>query len=90
MNVQSSQNFSPLVGPEQSLTEITIKGLVLGAFLSMLLAAANAYIGLLVGLTVSASIPAAAASMGILRIFPRSNILENNMVQTSASAASLW
>jgi len=52
----------------------------------MLLAAANAYIGLLVGLTVSASIPAAAASMGILRIFPRSNILENNMVQTSASA----
>lgn len=52
----------------------------------MILAAANAYIGLLVGLTVSASIPAAAVSMGVLRMFPKSNILENNLVQTSASA----
>ncbi|MEE9141957.1 MAG: oligopeptide transporter, OPT family, partial [Gammaproteobacteria bacterium] len=76
----------PLVSPQQSLAEITVKGLILGAILSMLLAAANAYIGLLVGLTVSASIPAAAVSMGVLRAFPRSNILENNMVQTSASA----
>ena len=52
----------------------------------MVLAAANAYIGLLVGLTVSASIPAAAVSMGVLRLFKRSTILENNMVQTAASA----
>ena len=76
----------PLVPPERSLPEFTAKGLILGVLLSMLLAAANAYIGLLVGLVVSASIPAAAVSMGVLRLFPKSNILENNMVQTSASA----
>jgi len=77
---------TPLVAPEVRLQEITIKGLLLGAILSMALAAANAYIGLLVGLTVSASIPAAAVSMGVLRLFRRSNILENNLVQTAASA----
>jgi len=76
----------PLVPPERNLPEFTVKGVVLGLLLSMLLAAANAYIGLLVGLVVSASIPAAAVSMGVLRLFPKSNILENNMVQTSASA----
>ncbi|MCB1041471.1 MAG: oligopeptide transporter, OPT family [Acidobacteria bacterium] len=76
----------PLVGADRHLPEFTVKGFVLGAVLSMLLAFANAYIGLLVGLTVSASIPAAAISMGSLRAFKRSNILENNMVQTSASA----
>ncbi|WP_028108479.1 OPT family oligopeptide transporter [Ferrimonas futtsuensis] len=76
----------PVVGPQRLLDEITVKALLLGMLLSVLLAAANAYIGLLVGMTVSASIPAAAASLGILRLFRRSNILENNMVQTSASA----
>lgn len=77
---------APVVGPEKNLSEFTLKALILGCLLSALLAAANAYIGLLVGLTVSASIPAAAVSMGVLRLFRRSNILENNMVQTSASA----
>jgi len=77
---------APIVGPERQLAELTFKAMVLGALLSMILAAANAYIGLLVGLTVSASIPAAALSMGVLRLFRRSTILENNMVQTSASA----
>ncbi|WP_105102303.1 OPT family oligopeptide transporter [Microbulbifer pacificus] len=76
----------PLVPADQVISEITIKALILGAVLSAVLAAANAYIGLLVGLTVSASIPAAATSMGLLRLFRRSTILENNMVQTSASA----
>jgi putative OPT family oligopeptide transporter len=76
----------PVVGPERNIAELTIKALILGAALSMILAAANAYIGLLVGLTVSASIPAAAVSMGLLRLFRRSTILENNMVQTAASA----
>jgi uncharacterized oligopeptide transporter (OPT) family protein len=52
----------------------------------MILAAANAYLGLFAGMTVSASIPAAVVSMGILRWFRRSNILENNIVQTAASA----
>ena len=76
----------PVVAAERNIAELTIKALILGALLSMILAAANAYIGLLVGLTVSASIPAAAVSMGVLRLFRRSTILENNMVQTAASA----
>ncbi|MEZ5472091.1 MAG: oligopeptide transporter, OPT family [Marinicella sp.] len=76
----------PVVSADRNIAELTIKALILGALLSMVLAAANAYIGLLVGLTVSASIPAAAVSMGVLRLFKRSTILENNMVQTAASA----
>ena len=71
---------------ERSLPEITIKAFILGVVLSMVLAAANAYLGLFAGMTVSASIPAAVLSMGILRFFKRSNILENNIVQTAASA----
>jgi putative OPT family oligopeptide transporter len=71
---------------ENSLPEITIKAFVLGVVLSMILAAANAYLGLFAGMTVSASIPAAVVSMGVLRLFRRSNILENNIVQTAASA----
>jgi putative OPT family oligopeptide transporter len=71
---------------EQSLAEITIKAVVLGVVLSVVLAAANAYLGLFAGMTVSASIPAAVVSMGVLRLFRRSNILENNIVQTAASA----
>jgi len=70
----------------RSLPEITIKAVVLGVVLSMVLAAANAYLGLFAGMTVSASIPAAVVSMGVLRLFRRSNILENNIVQTAASA----
>ena len=66
--------------------EITIKALFLGVILSMVLAGANAYLGLFAGMTVSASIPAAVISMGILSLFKKSNILENNIVQTAASA----
>ncbi len=71
---------------EKSLPEITVKAVVLGVVLSMILAAANAYLGLFAGMTVSASIPAAVVSMGVLRLFRKSNILENNIVQTAASA----
>ena len=67
-------------------TEITVKAIILGILLSAILAAANAYLGLFAGMTVSASIPAAVISMGVLRLFKNSNILENNIVQTSASA----
>ncbi len=70
----------------QSLPEITIKAVVLAIILAVILAAANAYLGLFAGMTVSASIPAAVMSMGILRLFKKSNILENNIVQTAASA----
>lgn len=68
------------------MREFTVKAVVLGIALSALLAAANAYLGLKVGMTVSASIPAAVISMGLLRLFRQSNILENNLVQTAASA----
>ena len=70
----------------KNISEITPKAIILGILLSMILGAANAYLGLFAGMTVSASIPAAIISMSILRIFKNSNILENNIVQTAASA----
>jgi putative OPT family oligopeptide transporter len=69
-----------------SLPEITIKGVILALILAAILAAANAYLGLFAGMTVSATIPAAVISMGLLRFFRHNNILENNIVQTAASA----
>jgi putative OPT family oligopeptide transporter len=71
---------------KHSLPEITVKAVILGVLLSVVLAGANAYLGLFAGMTVSASIPAAVVSMAVLRLFRRSNILENNIVQTAASA----
>ena len=76
----------PYIPASQSLPEITAKAIVLGILLSAVLSGANAYLGLKVGLTVSASIPAAVISMAILRMFREHNILENNIVQTAASA----
>ena len=70
----------------QAPPQLTPKAIILGIVLAMVLAGANAYLGLFAGLTVSASIPAAVISMGLLRLFRDSNILENNIVQTSASA----
>lgn len=70
---------------KQLTPELTIRAAVLGAILSVLLCAANAYLGLFAGMTVSASIPAAVVSMAILRGL-RGGILENNLVQTAASA----
>ena len=78
--------MKPFIPASQSLPEITVKAIVLGFLLSAILAGANAYLGLKVGLTVSASIPAAVISMAVLRMFRESNILENNIVQTAASA----
>lgn len=68
------------------LPEITPKAIILGILLSMVLAGANAYLGLFAGMTASASIPAAVISMGVLRMFKNHNILEDNIVQTAASA----
>lgn len=76
----------PYIDAGTKLPEITVKAVVLGATLSIVLSAANAYFGLFAGLTVSASIPAAVISMAILKMFRNSNILENNLVQTAASA----
>lgn len=76
----------PLVPATVRLPEITVKAVILSIILAAVLAAANAYLGLFAGMTVSASIPAAVASMAILRLFRQSNILENNIVQTAASS----
>ena len=76
----------PHIPASTSLPEITVKAVILGVVLSVVLGAANTYLGLLVGMTVSASIPAAVISMAILKMFRTSNILENNIVQTAASA----
>jgi putative OPT family oligopeptide transporter len=76
----------PVVPAAVTLPEITVKAVVLSVVLAAVLAAANAYLGLFAGMTVSASIPAAVASMAILRLFKRSNILENNIIQTAASS----
>ena len=82
----STRSSSPVVPAEVSLPEITIKAVLLSVLLAAVLAAANAYLGLFAGMTVSASIPAAVVSMAVLRLFRRSNILENNIVQTAASS----
>jgi putative OPT family oligopeptide transporter len=66
--------------------QLTAKATILGLVLAVLLAGANAYLGMFAGLTVSAAIPAAVISMAVLRLWRNSNILENNMVQTIASA----
>lgn len=83
---QSTTQEESFIPASQSLPEITIKGFILSILLTIILAAANAYLGLKVGTTVSASIPAAVISMGVLRLFRKSNILENNIVQTAASS----
>ena len=67
--------------------ELTVRGLVLGALLTLVFTAANVYLGLKVGLTFASSIPAAVISMAILARVRDSSILENNIVQTVASAA---
>lgn len=76
----------PYIRPDQTTVELTVKAFLLGIILSVILAAANAYLGLFAGMTVSASIPAAVISMAILKLFKNTSILENNLVQTAASA----
>lgn len=76
----------PYIPASRDLPELTVRGVVLGVILSVILGAANAYLGLRVGLTVSASIPAAVMSMAVLRALRNHSILENNAVQTAASA----
>ncbi|HID7705906.1 TPA: OPT family oligopeptide transporter [Neisseria meningitidis] len=67
--------------------ELTLRGMILGALITVIFTASNVYLGLKVGLTFASSIPAAVISMAVLKFFKGSNILENNMVQTQASAA---
>ena len=72
---------------ELRLPELTVRGMLLGAILTIIFTASNVYLGLKVGLTFSSAIPAAVISMAILKMAKDANILENNMVQTQASAA---
>jgi putative OPT family oligopeptide transporter len=85
----SSDIVKPYISPSQTLPEITIKAFILGILLAVIMAGSNAYLGLKIGMTVSATIPAAVISMAILRFFRQSNILENNIVQTAASAGEV-
>lgn len=84
-----SNTVVPFIPASQTLPELTLKAFVLGIILAVVLAGSNAYLGLKVGQTISASIPAAVLSMTILRFFRSSNILENNIVQTIASAGEV-
>lgn len=85
--MNNEKEFKPFIPANKVVPEFTILSIILGALLAVLFGGANAYLGLRVGMTVSASIPAAVISMGIIRvILRRDSILENNMVQTIGSA----
>lgn len=81
------EDFKPFISADKVMPEFTITSIILGTILAVVFGGANAYLGLRVGMTVSASIPAAVISMGIIRmILKKESILENNMVQTIGSA----
>lgn len=85
--MEKKEEFKPYIPADRIMSEFSVVSVLLGIFLCIVFGAANAYIGLRVGMTVSASIPAAVLSMGIIRgIMKRDSILENNMVQTIGSA----
>ena len=85
--MKEKKEIKPFVPADKVVPELTVTSIVLGILLAVVFGAANAYLGLRVGMTVSASIPAAVISMGIIRLIMRKDsILENNMVQTIGSA----
>lgn len=85
------KQFKPYIPADRVMPELTPTSVILGIILAVVFGGANAYLGLRVGMTVSASIPAAVLSMGIVRmIMRRDSILENNMVQTIGPAENLW
>ena len=85
--MDNKKDFKPFISADKIVPEFTFTSLFIGILLAVVFGAANAYLGLRVGMTVSASIPAAVLSMGIIRvILRRDSILENNMVQTIGSA----
>ena len=86
MSAPTSTKVEPYIPASKSLPELTVGVVILGSLLSMILAGANAYLGMFAGMTVSASVPAAVISMGIFRALRRGNILQNNAVQTAAAS----
>ncbi|HEY5781185.1 MAG TPA: oligopeptide transporter, OPT family, partial [Lysobacter sp.] len=77
-----------MASPSPATPQLTFRAVLLAVVLAMILAAANAYLGLFAGLTIATAIPAAVVSMGVLRLLGGGTILENNIVQTGASAGS--
>ena len=85
--MNENREFKPYIPAEKVTPELTVTSVIMGCILAVIFGAANAYLGLRVGMTVSASIPAAVISMGVIRVILRRNsILESNMVQTIGSA----
>ena len=81
--MDNKSEFKPYIPADKIVPEFTVTSLLIGILLAIVFGAANAYLGLLVGMTISASIPAAVISMGIIRvILRRDSILENNLVQS--------
>ena len=86
-SMDNKNEFKPYIPAEKVTAEITVTSIVMGIILAVVFGAANAYLGLRVGMTVSASIPAAVIAMGVIRIImKRNSILESNVVQTIGSA----
>jgi len=85
--MDNQNNFKPYIPADKVTPEITVTSIVMGIILAVVFGAANAYLGLRVGMTVSASIPAAVIAMGVIRVLMKKNsILESNIVQTVGSA----
>lgn len=85
--MEEKKEFKPYIPANKITPELTVTSIVMGVLLAIVFGAANAYLGLRVGMTVSASIPAAVIAMGVIRVIMRkSSILESNMVQTIGSA----
>ena len=84
---KKNESFKPYISVDKVLPEFTVTSILMGIILAVVFGAANAYLGLKVGMTVSASIPAAVISLGVIRVIMKKNsILESNMVQTIGSA----
>lgn len=86
MSKTVQKTLEPLISPQTKLPEITFKVIILSILLAAIMSAANAYLALKIGQTISASIPASVLAIGILRFFRNSNVLESNLIQTAASA----
>lgn len=85
--MKESNEFKPYIPAEKVTSEFTLTSILMGIILAVVFGAANAYLGLRVGMTISASIPAAVIAMGVIRVIMRKNsILESNIVQTVGSA----
>lgn len=84
--IDTNRENEPLIPASTQLPEFTFKAIILSILLAVILSAANAYLALKIGTTISASIPASVFALGILRLFKKHNVLESNLIQTAASA----